>query len=926
MIKVQGTQFIDENGRTVILRGVNLGGSTKVPLEPNGGTHLPSSLQIDGNTVSFVGRPFPEEEADEHFGRLRHWGFNVIRFLVTWEAIEPQRPQEYDHDYLDYVTRLIEKAGEYGLYVFVDSHQDVWSRFTGGDGAPGWTLEKVGFDLAQLHTAGAASLHQEQVGDYPDMRWVTNYNKLGAATMFTLFFAGNDFAPHTKIEGEPVQEYLQRHYIEAFKLLADRLKGMSHVLGYDVINEPDAGYVGFTRLDQDKSFNYKEGATPTPEMSFLLGAGITQTNIPNYVKRGNGLGTRRQGTVTLNREKRSVWREGMPDLWQHNKVWEQVAGKAKILRQDYFAVVNGRTVDFNKDYFAPFIEKFANAIRTIDPDATMFIEAPFKHDLPDLSIDNVVNANHWYDIVQLISRRYLPKIGVDIHKQRPLMPWQNIDQAFAEQIGRIKAEGEKTLNAPALLGEFGVSFDLDHKKAYQDKNLAPQLHLMDRTYKALDANVMSGTVWNYTADHSNEHGDNWNQEDLSIFSLDQMSDVQLNTDYDAGGRALGAFCRPYAQRTAGTPLHMSFDLETREFIYTFKYDPDITEPTEIYVPDYHYSIGIEVEVTAGECEYDQDRQILAYHPAGAGTEHTIRLGRLRNTAELVDRIEQEQSDEEYRWRKQKIATNGIQLHVVEAGPEDGELVILLHSFPEYWYGWREQIPYLARQGYRVVAPDLRGTNRSDQPPSPNDYQSDKFAADILGLIDHYDRPSAYIAGHGLGGVLAWYLADQHPTRVKKVAVLNMVHPAVLTAQNGWSQISNTFPQPPAQPDTPWWRRPRQTLEQSMITAGLPSTFTPEDWSYYHQAWQRQGGVDNGRHWVKTWAKESIKMRSAKIEVPVLILWGEKNTLLARDMVMPSLERCQDGRIHFFDHASHWLQHDEPDTVNLFLGRFFSESD
>ena len=272
-LKVEGNQFVDEHGRTVLLRGVNLGGSTKTPVQPDGATHRYNSLDNRNTTISFVGRPFPEEEADEHFGRLRHWGFNTVRFLVTWEAIEPHKPQSYDHRYLDYVSRIIAKAADYNLYVIVDAHQDVWSRFTGGDGAPGWTLEKVGFDLSRLHATGAASLHQELGDSYPDMRWLTNYNKLGAATMFTLFFAGNDFAPFTIIDKRPIQDYLQWHYINAFKQLASRLKNMPHVLGYDVINEPHTGYIGLKNFQKDKEFFFKEGPTPTPAQSLLLGAG-----------------------------------------------------------------------------------------------------------------------------------------------------------------------------------------------------------------------------------------------------------------------------------------------------------------------------------------------------------------------------------------------------------------------------------------------------------------------------------------------------------------------------------------------------------------------------------------------------------------------------------------------------------------------------
>ena len=122
MLDVEGSRFVDEHGRTVLLRGMNEGGSSKMPSSPNGATHL-SDRFFDHRDVSFVERPFPLEEADEHFSRLRSWGFTFLRFTVTWEAIEHAGPGLYDTAYLDYLEQIVGRANDYGLALHIDPHQ-----------------------------------------------------------------------------------------------------------------------------------------------------------------------------------------------------------------------------------------------------------------------------------------------------------------------------------------------------------------------------------------------------------------------------------------------------------------------------------------------------------------------------------------------------------------------------------------------------------------------------------------------------------------------------------------------------------------------------------------------------------------------------------------------------------------------------------
>lgn len=625
MIRVEGEYFKDEHGRTLILRGVNLAGSSKVPVSPDGATFR-SERFFDHRAVSFVGRPFPLADADEHFRRLKAWGLTFLRFLVTWEAIEHAGPGQYDEAYLDYIRAVLQKAAEYDIQVFIDPHQDVWSRFSGGDGAPGWTLEAVGFDLRNLHETGAAIVHFQFGDPFPKMVWPSNSSKLASATMFTLFFGGNHFAPQTKIEGEPVQEYLQRHYIQAMSRLAERVCDLPNVVGYDVFNEPLHGYIGWKRLDQREGV-LQTGDTPTPFQSMLLGAGYPQWV---EVMDRRVFGIHRVGKRLVNPKGVSAWREGYGCIWRQHGVWDvDRSGKPVLLQPEYFRYVDGKEADFANDFLKPFINRYAQAIRKVHPDALIFIEGEAFNSVPCWGAEDVpgiVYAPHWYDAFVLFFKSFVPWLGVDVRNGGRLVFGQkNIRRSFAEQIAHFREQARRCLgNAPVLIGEFGIAFDLNNKRAYRTGDYSLQIKALDRSLRAMDDNCMSFTLWNYTPDNTNERGDLWNDEDLSIFSRDQQTDP---ADIHSGGRALPALLRPYPLCTAGQPLRMEFDFRSGLFRYRFRHDPAVSAPTELYVPAYQYPQGCVVEVSDGEFELDLTSQRLLYRHTMQQAEHEIILRR-----------------------------------------------------------------------------------------------------------------------------------------------------------------------------------------------------------------------------------------------------------------------------------------------------------
>jgi hypothetical protein len=617
-ITVDGEWFKDAAGRVMNLRGINLGGSSKNPFTPRLSSHIKDGFFESANTVSFVGRPFPLTEADLHFKRLASWGFQFLRLVVTWEAIEHEGPGIYDQEYLSYLYELVKKAQAHDMNVFIDPHQDVWSRFTGGDGAPLWTLEKAGFDATKFSEAGAAIVHNVKGDPFPKMVWPTNETKLAATSMYTLFFAGNDFAPQLKTDSVAIQDYLQNHYINAILQVALKLKDLPNVIGFDTLNEPSAGYIGIQNLDSLGLVRI--GEMPTYFQGMIAGAG----NTIEVSEWKFDMGFKEVSRKEINNAEVKVWKEDAADIWQQHGVWKYDESKKPVLlKKNYFSNVRGRIVDFTTDYWKPFALKFARALHSIDSRWIMFAEPALFTKLPQFTSEesvNFVNAGHWYDGVTLLTKKNMDIVNADVDNASIIFGKRTVREYFNKYLGQLKAETAKTLgNNPTLIGEFGVPFDMDEGKSFKTGDFSSQEDAIDRSFLAMENNLLNYTLWNYTIDNDNTHGDQWNGEDLSVFSVSQQTQ---DGDLNSGGRALSAVIRPYPYKISGVPLQSFFNKDKVEYLARFTNDVNVKEPTEIFIPAYHYSTGFEVLITKGKLAYDREHSLLLYFAEGDG-EHTV---------------------------------------------------------------------------------------------------------------------------------------------------------------------------------------------------------------------------------------------------------------------------------------------------------------
>lgn len=123
-LMIEDGKFRDAKGRQVILRGINVAGDCKYPSKPHTPSYVPDNF-FDGDNGKFSGRPFPKEEAHLHFSRLKRCGYNTIRYLFTWEAIEAAGPGKYDEEWIQHTIEVLRIAKNYGFYIFMDPHQDV---------------------------------------------------------------------------------------------------------------------------------------------------------------------------------------------------------------------------------------------------------------------------------------------------------------------------------------------------------------------------------------------------------------------------------------------------------------------------------------------------------------------------------------------------------------------------------------------------------------------------------------------------------------------------------------------------------------------------------------------------------------------------------------------------------------------------------
>jgi epoxide hydrolase 4 len=270
----------------------------------------------------------------------------------------------------------------------------------------------------------------------------------------------------------------------------------------------------------------------------------------------------------------------------------------------------------------------------------------------------------------------------------------------------------------------------------------------------------------------------------------------------------------------------------------------------------------------------------------------------------------------------------IRLHAVMAGPTDGPIVILLHGFPEFWYGWRRQIEALADAGFRVIVPDQRGYNLSSKPNGVAAYALTELVSDVVAIADQLGQPKVFLAGHDWGAAVAWSAAILHPERIAKLVVLNVPHPSVMR------KFLSTRPrqllrswymfcfQLPWLPEVLFAADDHRAGVRALVDSSRAGTFSEEDLAQYRAAWTQPGALTGMINWYRALFRVRTKFQDPTVRVPTCILWGESDAFLLAEMARESLRYCTNGELFTFPNATHWVHHEETARVSELLIEFF----
>lgn len=272
-----------------------------------------------------------------------------------------------------------------------------------------------------------------------------------------------------------------------------------------------------------------------------------------------------------------------------------------------------------------------------------------------------------------------------------------------------------------------------------------------------------------------------------------------------------------------------------------------------------------------------------------------------------------------------MRANGIRFHVREEG-EGERLALCLHGFPQVGDAWRHQLPLLARLGYRAWAPDLRGYGRSERPRRTREYAIEALIEDVAGLIEAGGGRATLLA-HDWGAIIGWFVAMRRPELLERLVILNTPHPAPLARelQGGrqlWRSLYVGLFQIPWVPERVL-ANGRRIDDVFLSNAVDPARFSPDDLRVYREAALLPGAMHAMLAYYRAYVRGGGARRQRErgfphIEVPTLMIWGERDPFLLRETTIGTAAWVRDLTVRYLPDAGHWVQEEAPEAVNAIL--------
>ena len=273
--------------------------------------------------------------------------------------------------------------------------------------------------------------------------------------------------------------------------------------------------------------------------------------------------------------------------------------------------------------------------------------------------------------------------------------------------------------------------------------------------------------------------------------------------------------------------------------------------------------------------------------------------------------------------RRTVRADGLTLQVQVAG--EGPPVILLHGFPENSHSWRHQIAPLARAGFSVWVPDLRGYPPSDLPADMRGCHLRHLIADVAAMVEASGYPKAHVVGHDWGGIIAWAFAGRHPQWLDRLVILNAPHMQIYR-DKAWRTTQALRSLYVLLFQLPW-------LPERLLAAGdyrlvramfryLPAqpAFDADDIQRYVDCLSRPGALTAALDYYRANLRhDGIRLAAqVRTDAPVLVIWGERDPALGVQL-LDGIERfAPRARVHRIPHASHWVQNEAPEEVNRLL--------